>query len=84
MGEQRLSPSQILRLAQQVIDEFFSGGDATRFPFPSVLMLAAIAWIESHGDFYAERAEPHLQDCSVGLCQLLTSTAGWLAEGKAE
>ena len=84
MGEQRLSPWQILRLAQQVVEEFFSSeGDATRLPFPSALMLASIAWIESHGDFYAERAEPHLQDSSVGLCQLLTSTAGWLAEGEA-
>mmetsp|Transcript_13259 Transcript_13259/g.48281 ORF Transcript_13259/g.48281 Transcript_13259/m.48281 type:complete len:348 (-) Transcript_13259:56-1099(-) len=76
-NQERLKPAEILRLAQAVVDEFFA---SSAMPFPTTLMLASIAWIESHGDPAAERYEPHLNDSSLGLCQVLSSTAQWLAQ----
>ena len=43
-----------------------------------VVMLASVALVESDGDPSARREEPALRDASLGLCQLLRSTAAWL------
>lgn len=42
--------------------------------FPPAL-LAAVVDLESGGDPAAYRAEPHIDDASIGLCQLLMKTA---------
>ena len=42
-------------------------------------MMASIAWIESRGRIDATRYEAHLNESSMGLTQVLPSTAQWLA-----
>ena len=55
-------------------------GPADRPPPGSDLavILASVALVESGGDPSARREEPALRDASLGLCQLLRSTAAWL------
>jgi len=48
------------------------------FPTVDPLMVTAIAKIESSFRPLAERAEPHINDRSIGLMQTLVKTAQWL------
>ena len=43
-----------------------------------VQWLQAIVQIESNGQYDAHRWESHILDYSLGLCQVLTSTAVWM------
>jgi soluble lytic murein transglycosylase-like protein len=69
----RLSSAEVLGLAHEVKRE---SKKITIDP----LVMASIAMIESSGDPKAYRFEPHLNEASAGLTQVLISTAQWLAK----
>ena len=72
----KLTPTELLTAAERVTTMHFAGSTTLRLP----AMIAAIALVESGGQTNAYRFEAHLQDASTGLCQMLHSTAVWLAK----
>jgi len=67
----RLSREQVKALAWEVRSKYYPG--------VRINMLAAIAEIESDRNPLAVRFEPMIGDASIGLMQVLLSTAQWLA-----
>lgn len=65
-----LSVDEVRAIAKNVV--------AVEFPSLDPKMLVAMAWIESSFRPTAFRLEAHIVDASVGLMQVLTSTAQWL------
>lgn len=71
-----LSVARVKALAEDTMRRYFAAFEGTPL---TPLMLRAIAEIESGRDPLAIRAEPHINDASLGLMQTLFSTAEWLA-----
>ena len=68
--DERLSIKQVYRLAKEITKRNFKNVDP--------IMLTTMAYIESSNKPKAIRFEPHLNDSSKGLMQVLQTTADWL------
>lgn len=78
MGEppSRMTPQEVLAMAERVKSSQFA---TTKCSLDLPLTSAAISVVESGGVENAYRYEAHLNEGSAGLCQMLLSTAVWLA-----
>jgi hypothetical protein len=76
MPDSRLPPGEVLALAERVKSSQFAN---TKCSLDLPLTSATISLVESGGVKNAYRYEAHLNEGSAGLCQMLLSTAMWLA-----